>query len=1637
MKVGILSPIRFSVFSSGASSVALNLYDYLRELGYETELLNILPSDKNWYDDCSSLQSKYIVKSASSKIEEKYDLVIDIDGFMSAEVRTKLGKKVAVLLRKPVILSDIECIVYPTSRNPRILDNIDFTIVYDYFADSDIDYVKLLTNNKPVYRVPFLWRPTVIQAHYSETGFRPWSGGDAKSWHPHVMETNMTNTSSCTVPLVTLRQVAEKSNFPYKEYTIHNMDQLNNSDYFRDNIKKNSEIIKAEGHFIGRQRVVDLVVQPKSLLLSHIRFLPFRPIHIDAAWVGLPIIHNSVLLREIGCGYERLFYRDNDILGAVRCFEVLEKDYAARSGIFSEGGLMAVRKRLERFMGLDNSHKNAWLAVLSNTTVTAPQTIVAVAPQTPPVTVAPQTSVVVPQTPPVTVAPQTSPVAAPQTSTKQVLVLFTDMWDDFNPEYNFFLLLLENSSKNFSSPPRIKGYSLETLGNIIPDILIFGPFGESWQLYPDLPKVHFTGENTPAVNGPNVKLNLGYSLIENAENSYIRLPLWILEIDWFNADPEKIRNPKPLPIDCVRKTYPEMIEQHSENFCSFVVTNPRNPIRNDAFVWLSMYKHVDSAGRLFNNIGDKIYAGLGGGGGELKKHEFLKNYKFSLCYENSSAEGYTTEKLLHAKAAGCIPIYWGDPKVSRDFDDAGFINAQNASSPEELIELVRKIDENDELYKKMYNTPLLDEYKFNLIRRRLSQIATKFWSIFGYSEDTLKTIPKFVGNSESVVKTPTQTKTQQQIKFETSDAHIAIQKMVAVTFATKNFTQSLQMWLHVMKQHKQQLPELVILVYRGHDVDNVETLTENNPGIKFLSLPTETPIDFSDFWHPQHFAWKLWILNEVCGKYENRLIFYMDCASLLVRFPFEYISSVLKNGLCFLEDSRQTNLQWCSSEFCEALSVTEKELSEKQIWAGGFAFVVNEQSRKFFTEALTLGSQRHIIVGPKWAGQLPDGRPKGHRHDQSIISILSLRYGLTGFSLDSVYCDFSLRKTLKTGCSLYVHRGQFANHKATFNRISEIHMINLKRRKDRLDLFYNSHPYMNGQLIVDAACDGRATTMTPALSRLFKPNDFMWKKAIFGCAMSHLKLWIELANEDNNIENYLILEDDVKFAPGWENIWNQASQMIPDDYDVLYLGGILPPNRQGYKGVTEQVNMFWSRIKEHTMFGQSIPNRYFHVCNYSYILSKQGAQKIIASILGRGGYYTSADHMVCNQIESMKHYFMTPLVTGSYQDDDPKYANAEFNNFNRIDGFDSDLWNNDDRFSDADKALGSSMADISLETAIKDAFTPEVVIGETKQTPVEDTVPQKINAATNRCFYTIGNHKTSIKDMMEATWIRDLLNLPVGKTFGQPSKTITMEIKNIPSDMEPMDSSPIFIIQRPYIDLYANLFKLYDVAKKNFYVLHLSDEYGHDDISWYSLSYCKGIVRTYVRKFEEDVINKICIIPLGYNRRATEPIYDIINKTPALPFRELVWSFRGTRWMNREAKLESLKQIPGDNRCIFYNDWKDPLQVEREEYVGEVLNSKFVACPGGMNAETFRFYEALELGAIPLYVRQEGDELYFKKLTETIPVLSFGSWVEASAAIQYFLQNPDIMDRYRGSLLIGWANTKKIISNRMKTILGF
>jgi hypothetical protein len=125
--------------------------------------------------------------------------------------------------------------------------------------------------------------------------------------------------------------------------------------------------------------------------------------------------------------------------------------------------------------------------------------------------------------------------------------------------------------------------------------------------------------------------------------------------------------------------------------------------------------------------------------------------------------------------------------------------------------------------------------------------------------------------------------------------------------------------------------------------------------------------------------------------------------------------------------------------------------------------------------------------------------------------------------------------------------------------------------------------------------------------------------------------------------------------PNWEIAWKQAYPHLPEDWDVISLGGILPPNRGGFEHVKEKVNEYISRVAPNKFFGQEMPTRYFHWCAYSYVLSKRESSGGTLTSCTRDGYWTSADHMICNPVNTINMYFLDPLVAGCYQDDDPKY----------------------------------------------------------------------------------------------------------------------------------------------------------------------------------------------------------------------------------------------------------------------------------------------------------------------------------------------------------------------------------------------
>lgn len=81
--------------------------------------------------------------------------------------------------------------------------------------------------------------------------------------------------------------------------------------------------------------------------------------------------------------------------------------------------------------------------------------------------------------------------------------------------------------------------------------------------------------------------------------------------------------------------------------------------------------------------------------GEPKdKLSTMKNYRFSICYENmGNVKGYITEKIFDSFAAGCVPIYLGATNVTDYIPKNCFIDRRAFKNHEELYEFLKNMDE--------------------------------------------------------------------------------------------------------------------------------------------------------------------------------------------------------------------------------------------------------------------------------------------------------------------------------------------------------------------------------------------------------------------------------------------------------------------------------------------------------------------------------------------------------------------------------------------------------------------------------------------------------------------------------------------------------------------------------------------------------------------------------------------------------------------------------------------------------------------------------------------------------------------------------------------------------------------------------
>lgn len=254
---------------------------------------------------------------------------------------------------------------------------------------------------------------------------------------------------------------------------------------------------------------------------------------------------------------------------------------------------------------------------------------------------------------------------------------------------------------------------------------VFGDRSIIERVHADM-KVFFTGENLKrdsfvqytdhCLDNQTIDLAMGFEVFEHPR--YIRFPLWMMDC-MFPADSSE----DAIRAKCQQVRFPNINEKNK--FCSMIASNSADGMRQEMYEQISQIAHVDSAGRFMHND-DALQNKF-----DDNKSAYLQSYIFNICPENSSAYGYTTEKIFEAITAGCIPIYWGAEFADKQvINEDAVIRWNREDNGHSAVRQVNDLYSNPKLLHEFLSQPRLLPTAEEYILDTFDTIEHKILSIF-------------------------------------------------------------------------------------------------------------------------------------------------------------------------------------------------------------------------------------------------------------------------------------------------------------------------------------------------------------------------------------------------------------------------------------------------------------------------------------------------------------------------------------------------------------------------------------------------------------------------------------------------------------------------------------------------------------------------------------------------------------------------------------------------------------------------------------------------------------------------------------------------------------------------------------------
>jgi len=205
---------------------------------------------------------------------------------------------------------------------------------------------------------------------------------------------------------------------------------------------------------------------------------------------------------------------------------------------------------------------------------------------------------------------------------------------------------------------------------------------------------------------------IGYNKFDHPR--YLRQPSCAFDV-WTLFDESRLTD-NPLSWLTEKRNF-NLIKNRNTRFCSITQAS-NNEFRGLIFDKLNEYKEVTSSGPWRQNIDpseelnkyqwmNSVYIGRNDGLTYREKLNFFNKFKFNISIHYTNTDYILQEKIFHSYFSGAIPIFFGNRFILEEgFNPNSFINLHDYSNLDDFLELVKEIDNNEELWKKYIEEPI-------------------------------------------------------------------------------------------------------------------------------------------------------------------------------------------------------------------------------------------------------------------------------------------------------------------------------------------------------------------------------------------------------------------------------------------------------------------------------------------------------------------------------------------------------------------------------------------------------------------------------------------------------------------------------------------------------------------------------------------------------------------------------------------------------------------------------------------------------------------------------------------------------------------------------------------------------------------